>query len=114
MSFLFFFGHALKGFWVALNEERNLKIHLVASVIVIALGFYFAISLLEWIVILLLMGLVVGFELINTAIENLTNLVTEEKHPLAGKVKDISTAAVLFIALISVIVGMIIFARYIF
>jgi len=112
MNFIRSFIVACRGFAVAVREERNMKIHLAAAFIVIALGFYFNISQTEWSVLLVVIGLVVCTELINTSIENLTDLVSKEKQPLSGKVKDIAAAAVLFISFISVIVGLIIFTKY--
>ena len=103
---------AVRGFAVALKEERNMKIHLAAALIVIVLGFYFNVSHTEWLMLLVMIGLVICTELINTAIENLTDLVSTEKQTLAGKVKDIAASAVLFSSFISVIVGFIIFAKY--
>src|SRR6478609_3153616 len=112
MKLLRSFSVAWKGFVMALREERNMKVHVIAAFIVISLAFYFNVSQAEWLALLIVIGLVIATELINTSIENLTDLITKEKHPLAGKVKDIAAAAVLFISFISVIVGFIIFAKY--
>ncbi|MBS1507369.1 MAG: diacylglycerol kinase family protein [Bacteroidetes bacterium] len=114
MKLLRSFGYAMKGFIVAVREELNLKIHLMAAMVVVGLGFYYRISSGEWLALLAMIGLVISLELINTAVENLTDLVTKSQHPLAGKVKDISAAAVLVASVASVIVGIIIFAKYIF
>jgi diacylglycerol kinase len=62
---------------------------------------------------LIMIGLVISAELINTSLENLTDLVTKEYHPLAGKAKDIAAAAVLILSVISVIVGIIVFEKYV-
>jgi undecaprenol kinase/diacylglycerol kinase (ATP) len=112
MNWLKSYGYAWNGLKKAFVEERNLKIQAAAASIVIFLAFYFQISAWEWIALLIVIALVIGLELINTAIENLTDLVMKEHHPLAGKIKDISAGAVLFAAAISVIVGFIIFAKY--
>jgi len=113
MKVLKSFGHAWKGFKVALKEELNLKIHLASTVVVVAMGFYYQIGRMDWMVLLTMIGLVIGFELLNSAIESLTDLVTKERLPLAGKVKDISAAAVLVISVIALVVGITIFAKYI-
>ena len=107
------FGYAIKGMVVALKEQQNLKIHGAAALIVIALGFCYTISVMEWCILLIMIALVIAAELINTAIENLTDLVTKEQNPLAGKVKDIAAAAVLVLSIVSVIVGILIFAKYV-
>ena len=114
MKLLRSFGYAWNGLKVAVKEESNLRIHLAIAVVVIAMGFYFHINPMEWLIVLILFGLVISLELINSAIENLTDLVTKEKLPLAGKVKDISAAAVLVASVIALLVGITIFTKYIF
>ena len=106
------FSDAWNGFKIAFKEERNLRIHTGAMLIVVMLGVYFHITSIEWIVLVITIGIVVCLELVNSAIENLTDLVTKERQPLAGKVKDISAAAVLFASVISVVVGLLIFVKY--
>ena len=113
MSVVESFGYALRGFTAAVREQRNLKIHLGAALIVTALGFWFDVSGVDWCILLIMIALVIAAELINTAIENLTNLVTKEFHPLAGKVKDVAAASVLVLSIISVIVGFIVFYKYV-
>ncbi len=113
MSVLKSFRYAFKGFATALREQRNLKIHLGAALLVIALGFWFKISAVEWCILLIMIGLVIAAELINTSLENLTDLVTKDQHPLAGKVKDIAAASVLVLSLVSVIIGVVVFSKYV-
>jgi diacylglycerol kinase len=108
------FQFALTGMATALREQRNLKIQFGVSLLVVALGYYFKVSVLEWVIILLCIGLVITLEMVNTALENLVNLVTSEWKPLAGKIKDISAGAVLFASFIATIIGTIIFAPYFF
>jgi diacylglycerol kinase len=113
-SFLQGFRFAWNGLRQAFVEERNLRIQLVVAVVVSVAGFYFHISAAEWCILLLCIGIVLGFELLNSALENLVDLVKPERHPLAGKVKDIGAAAVLIVSLASLVVGVIIFWKYIF
>ena len=75
-------------------------------------GFYLSIAAIEWCILLLCIALVIGLELVNTALENLVDLVTRERNPLAGKVKDIAAGAVLVVSIITVIIGLIIFRKY--
>ena len=89
--------------------DRNGKLHLLAAVLVTAAGWYFALSAMEWCVLLLCMGLVIGLEMVNYALENLCNLVHNDFHPLVKAVKDVAAAAVLWAAIASAVVGMIIF-----
>lgn len=83
------------------------------ALLTIAAGFFFGITGMEWCAILLCIAMVLGLEMVNTAMENLVNLVTKEQHPLAGKVKDIAAGAVAFASLISVVVGVIVFWKYV-
>ena len=103
------FGYAIRGIRYVFGTEANMKIHIAISILVIICGIVFAISLTEWIFCLLCIGLVVAAEMLNTAIENVVDLASPEQHPLAGKAKDIAAGAVLICAVISVIIGLLIF-----
>ena len=108
------FGYAFEGILTGIRQERNMKIHCVAIILVTAAGTLFQITAVEWCICLLLFALVAGLELVNTAVEAVVDLVTEEKKPLAKKAKDTSAGAVLFAAVISVVIGCIIFLPYVF
>src|SRR5690348_15968869 len=88
-------GYAYRGLITAINDQINLRIHLGVAVLVIIAGSYFRMTSTEWALILIAIGVVISCELVNTSIENLVDLVTLEKKPLAGKVKDIAAAAVM-------------------
>jgi diacylglycerol kinase len=111
-DFLKSFGYALHGIWSGIRDQRNLKFQLAVAVLVVGAGFYLSITALEWCVILLCIALVIGLELVNTAVENLVDLVTLERNQLAGKIKDIAAGAVLFASVISLIIGLIVFRKY--
>jgi len=113
MSLLKSFGYSIKGFLAAINGERNIRIHLGATLIVTALGFWFEISGTDWCILLIVIGTVISAELINTSIECLANVVTKDHHVGIGKVKDIASSAVLVLSAISVIVGVIVFTKYV-
>jgi diacylglycerol kinase len=102
------FHFAFKGFKWAL-QERNFRIHLFISALVTLAGFLLNISPTEWIAVMVCMAIVITLEIINTAIEKTIDLLHPEKHPEAGKIKDLSAAAVLLSALLSVIVGCVVF-----
>lgn len=108
------FRFALNGILIAFREQQNLKVQLVVVVLVVILGFYLDITRLEWVSILLSIGLVISAETVNTAIENAVDLITSEKRPLAGKIKDIAAGAVLIAAIIAFAIGCIIFVPYLF
>ena len=108
------FKYAFEGIIEAWKTEQNLKIHFVIMALVIVAGFIFKISAMEWIVCLLLFAIVISLELINTAIETTVDIAMPEINEKAKYAKDIAAGAVLFSAMISVIVGLIIFLPKIF
>ncbi len=108
------FKYALEGLFTALRQERNMKIHTVAGVIAALCGFYFHLSVTEWLVLTLTIAGVFTAELLNTAIERTVDLYGRDFHPLAKQAKDIAAGACFISALASVIVGMLIFGPKIF
>ena len=107
-----FFGSflpAFKGIGSALKSERNLRLHLIAVVFVTITSIAFGISITEWLIILVLFALVIAMELINTAIEKLSDVVQPEKDDRIRIIKDISAGAVLCVAIIALIIGFLIF-----
>ena len=103
------FKHAFEGIGVAIKSERNLQIHIAIMFLVIIFGIILKISVVEWFVCLLLLGGVISLEMINTAIETTVDLITMERNPKANLAKDASAGAVLVMAIVSVIIGLIIF-----
>lgn len=103
------FKHAFEGIRVAIKSERNLQIHIAIMFLVIIIGIILKISVVEWFVCLLLFGGVISLEMINTAIETTVDLITMEKNSKAKLAKDASAGAVLVMAIVSVIIGLIIF-----
>lgn len=108
------FKYAFQGIEEAWKTEQNLKIHFMIMALVIIAGFIFKISLIEWMVCLLLFAIVISLELINTAIETTVDIAMPEINEKAKYAKDIAAGAVLFSAIISVIIGLIIFVPKIF
>ncbi len=108
------FKYAFEGIGEAWRTEQNLKIHFVIMAIVIIAGFIFKISAMEWIVCLLLFAIVISLELINTAIETTVDIAMPDINEKAKYAKDIAAGAVLFSAIIAVIIGLIIFLPKIF
>ena len=102
------FGFAINGLRLCWKEP-NFRIHVLVSSLVLALGYWLTISATEWVLVLLCMGMVLSLEMLNTAIEHLCNLVHAAQHPVIKVVKDVSAAAVMFAAIISVCCGLIIF-----
>ena len=103
------FTYAGKGLKSFIRKEHNAWIHAIATVLVIVMGIVFGISQMEWVAIILCIGVVFAAEAFNTAIERLVNLVSPEHNPIAGDVKDIAAGAVLICAIAAAIVGGMIF-----
>lgn len=103
------FKYNIEGIKYSLINEQSFIIESIIAILVIIFGFVFKISVTEWIVVLLLIANVLCSELINTAIEAAIDLSTTERHPLAKIAKDTASAAVGIYALISFIIGLIIF-----
>ena len=103
------FTYPIKGLKYAYRNEQNLAVDVGVSIIVLIASFIFKLSLVEWVVVVFTIGAVLSLELINTAIEAVVDLVTEEYHPLAKVAKDTAAAAIFVIAVVAAIVGVIIF-----
>ncbi len=103
------FSYAFKGLATLFATQANARIHLLALVVVVVLGFFFNISTSEWCLCSLCIGMVLAAEAMNTAIESIVDLVSPNYHPLAGQAKDVAAAAVLLTAISAVIVGGLIF-----
>ncbi len=108
------FVYAFNGIRHVIVSQHNIWIHIVLACVAIALGFIFNIHALEWIGIVLCIGLVLAAEVFNSAIEALVDLVSPVYNKKAGLIKDMAAAAVLITALMAVIVGCIIFIPHIY
>lgn len=108
------FKYAINGIVKAFVSQRNMQIHGVALIVAVFAGWYFKISNLEWIAILLCSSMVFGAEIFNTAIEEIVNFISPNQHPKAGLIKDLSAGAVLVSAIFAVVVAVIIFLPKIF
>lgn len=102
------FKHAFEGIISALRQEPNLKFHFLAGVAAILISYFLQISLMEWVIIIILIGFVISVELTNTAIEAVVDNFTDENHPGAKLAKDISAGAVLVAAATAAIVGVLV------
>ncbi len=103
------FRFAFNGIKKVIIHEHNARIHIVALLIVIGLGIFLKIDAIEWIAITIVSGLVLLTELLNTAIERLADFVEPKWNENIGLIKDYCAGAVLIAALVSAIVGGIIF-----
>jgi len=103
------FKYAFAGIWELMATQPNAKFHVFTAICVGISGWYFEITATEWAVIALTIAVVIAAEAFNTSLEYLTNLVSPDHHPLAGKVKDLAAAGVLITAIGAAAVGLIIF-----
>lgn len=103
------FGHAFEGVLTGVLEERNMKIHCVMAALVVFFGLVLHISVTEWCICFILFGLIMGLELVNTAIEAAVDLATQEYHPLAKRAKDTAAGAVLIASIMAAVTGLLIF-----
>jgi diacylglycerol kinase len=99
------FRHAFSGLATALRSQRNVRIHALVSLAVVGLGLWLRLTLAEWALLALAIGLVWITELLNTAIEAAIDLTSPDPHPLARISKDAAAAAVLVAALTAVVIG---------
>lgn len=106
------FGYAWKGIRCCVGKEQNLSFHLIVTVLTIIAGFLLDITRTDWMIVILCIGVVIAAELFNTAIEKLVDLVSPERHPIAGQVKDIAAGAVLVCAATAAIIGLVVFIPY--
>ena len=103
------FIHAAGGIGHAFRNETNFKIHVAALALIVGLGVVLQISAIEWLFVAGCSMLVLSMELVNTAIENVCDLISTEFNPLIKVIKDVAAAAVLVSAAGSAVIGCIIF-----
>lgn len=103
------FGYAFKGIDDVIEHEPNMKIHVVVAILVVIMAIILKVSIIEWIILVLLIGAVLAAETINTTIENLVDMYTKEYDEKAKVVKDTAAGTVLILAITSAIIGLIIF-----
>ncbi len=102
------FVYAFKGIAEVVRHQANMQIHVVIMLLVLLVASLLPLSPTEWALILICMGMVLAAELFNSALEYLTDLVSPDYHPLAGKAKDAAAGAVLVCAMAAVLVGLLV------
>jgi diacylglycerol kinase (ATP) len=99
------FNNAFQGVWYTIVKERNMKIHLCAGILVILTAIWLKVSRIEMTVLCLTIAMVICFELINTAVEVLVDIIVDVYHPKAKIIKDVSAGAVFISAIFSMVIG---------
>ena len=108
------FSHAGRGLLILCLNELHFQIHLGGATLAIALGFFFRISSVEWLILIQTIFAVLVAEVFNTALEHLVDLVQREHHPLVRDAKDLAATAVLLTSIAAAIIGIILFGPPIF
>lgn len=112
-SLLSSFKYAFEGVWHALKNNRNLRVDFVVALIVIVLSIIFHVNSYEKGILGITILIVICSEMINTSLEEMVNLITQEHRKEAKVAKDVAAGMVLVAAIGSVIIGIFIFAPYI-
>ena len=110
-NFIRSFGFAFSGIFKLLRSERNFAIQFLAMITVIA-GFYFSITVSEWLTILCISALVLSLEALNSAIEKVCDLYSTEEDSRIKLIKDIAAGAVFISAIFAGVIGVIVFGKY--
>jgi undecaprenol kinase len=108
------FQFAFEGLAHVFRTQQNARIHLFVIAVVIFLALWLAIPLSDAAIVFLAIGMVLGLEFMNTALEALVDLISPDHHPLAKIVKDVCAGAVLICAIASVLVGICLFGPPLF
>jgi diacylglycerol kinase len=106
------YTYATRGIWLAFRYERNMIIHLLASLVVMITNYLLAVTRTEWLLTFLLIGIVWMAEVFNTSIEKLADRVTKENDPLIAHAKDLAAGAVLLMCAVAVVCAVIIYYPY--
>lgn len=106
------YQYSIRGIRLAFLLEYNMRFHLAAAVVVILINYLLDVSRTEWLITLILIGLVWMTEVFNTAVEKLADRINREHDPLIGQVKDLASAAVLIICFFAVVCALIIYLPY--
>jgi len=106
------FKYSLDGLAYAYKNEQSMWIHAIGSLFTIVLGFIYHLTLSEWAIIFIALGVILASELINTAIEAAVDLCTLEIHPLAKIAKDCGSAATFVLTLVSIVICLFVFVPY--
>lgn len=102
-------NNSFNGLKAAYKSEQSMYIHLASTIVLLLFSFFLKISMMQWLIIIAIIGLTLVVELLNTAIESTVDLVTKEFHPLAKIAKDTASAAEFILTITSAIISLMIF-----
>jgi diacylglycerol kinase (ATP) len=106
------FGYAFSGIRDSFLKETHMKLHLLSAVLVVALGLFLNVSKTDWLILALAIALVIAFEMINTAIEKLCDVIKPEQDPKIKYIKDVAAGAVLVVCVFALVAGFYVFLPY--
>lgn len=107
------FKYSIDGIKYAYKNEQSMFIHVLATIAVVIANIALGVNFTEWAITLIIIGVVMASELINTAIEAVVDLVTLEIHPLAKIAKDCGSAATFVLSILAVFIALLIYVPYI-
>ncbi|MFF0827128.1 diacylglycerol kinase family protein [Brevibacillus sp. NPDC003359] len=105
------FTYALQGISYTVRTQRNMQIHVAAAIMVLVAAWWLQIPRSDVLLVLFSIGLVTSLELVNTAIEAVVDLASPEWHAKAKIAKDVGAGAVLMAAILSIIIGVLVFGQ---
>lgn len=103
------FGFAFRGIVLAFKSGHNLWVQSFVGLLVLLAGMWFEVSRIEWLILIICIGMVLSAEIVNTAIEKLVDLVSPNYNKKAGQVKDLAAGAVLLLSITAAVIGLFIF-----
>lgn len=106
------FSYAIQGILYSIASGHNMKIHLLAAIMAVGMGFIADLTRLEWALLCLTIFMVLAAETINTAIESAIDLFSTKQHPLAKIAKDLAAGGVLLTAINAVVIALILFGPH--
>ncbi len=111
-SFIHSLNNAVEGFIHVLKQERNMRVHFLFAFLILLTAVFLGVQRVDWLILCIAVSIVLMAEMINTAVEEMMNLLHPKYHPAVGLVKDISAGMVLVAAVNALILGFFIFSRY--
>jgi diacylglycerol kinase len=102
----------MKGLRIAFQEEHNFRLELGIGLFVVGLGVFLGLSTIEWLFVVLAIGMVLAAEVFNTALEELCDMLRQTHDPHVAKIKDLSAAAVLVSSIMASLLGALVFLPY--
>ena len=106
------FGYAFAGMFAALKTEANWRLGIAGGILVVVAGIVLKISRTDWILVIVLIGLILSLELVNSSIEAVVDLITADRRPAAKRAKDFAAGASVILVIAAGVAGFLIFLPY--